>query len=150
MYWEILEVPQLSCKEGQPHKTRLVKTENQSFQERGTSAVGWSGAGVTARPQVLGGGGAHLRARGPVPDRPMTCPASGPRSLSHPSPNLPALLTSYSDELMLEWESVGASWALQPVGKNPAPLALVPAHGALRAACFRLGHEETVRRDQSG
>lgn len=46
----------------------------------------------------------------------------------HLFPNLPALLTSYNDELVLEWESLGASWALQPVGKKPDPLALAPAH----------------------
>lgn len=32
----------LSGKEGQPHKARMVKRENQSFQKRGALAVEWS------------------------------------------------------------------------------------------------------------
>lgn len=32
----------LSGKEGQTHKARMVKRENQSFQKRGALAVEWS------------------------------------------------------------------------------------------------------------
>lgn len=115
--------------------------------------MGWSGAGVIDRSQILRESPWEDLASEPVilckRQRPVQ-PLDEHRSLSHPFPSLPALLTGCSDELVLDWESAGTLPFSAASGEGPWPSGLGSCPlSSLRDACFRLEHGGSVRRGQT-